>query len=320
MKYIPLAASPFLLLSSCTQAELQDTPMTDIPVELIVTAAISPVSTRATVSTTSFQDGDKIGLFSVDGSSGVIDDTQINLQYEYSANTNRFTSGTPFYFRNTSEVSLYAYYPYQSGLTSSDYLIPIDTRAYNQGDDVTFPGTTWRMNDYLYACAYYVSVTNPYVQFDFWHGMSLVHLTFKADPSAGVPDLSLLTGYEITTGLIMDGTFDPTHNQISADNSAPKESLNITIGEEVDLTGEQEYSQSLILLPQNVSSGNKIEFTVYYAGKQYVGYGSLPPGNSFHGGESSVYTITISDTELTVTGSEIPWTTGSSANGVVILD
>ena len=106
---------------SCERAEFETAPASDAPAISLTGHIDQVLGTR--VSADGFCDGDAVGVYVVNyegGASGTLSSkgNQVdNLRYAYDASSNKWESSYPAYYKDaTTEVDIYGYYPYVTGI------------------------------------------------------------------------------------------------------------------------------------------------------------------------------------------------------------
>lgn len=141
----------------------------------------------ATDFTSSWENGDKIGVYIVKGggtlqASGNYAD---NVQFTYNSGT--WTTTTPQYYPNDGgTLSFYAYYPYDAGMTNPlayTFNVPIDQASNN--------GENYKKNDFLWAKLENVLKSNNAVALQFSHALAMVEIAIT-DNSYNLPIVNLL--------------------------------------------------------------------------------------------------------------------------------
>ena len=266
------------LLASCTNDELADNPLANGPVAAKVTAGINQTLTRVSADGTSFTDGDKINVIADDGA------------YEYIYGSGTWNELSPYYFQDLNDVNFKAWYATaepENNAISVNTTIQTVTDGWNQWDILVTPTVA-------------ASASSPTINFTgdnaFSHIMSQVTLTFRE--GEGVNNLTGLTAYTLKN-LVTEATFNTLTCEL--ENKATTGDVSI-----MDISGVSgpEYSATpLILLPQAVTS-NQIALEVTYNNQVYKANLSTPT-NGLQAGYSYAYTVTIKNTGLEISNSDI---------------
>ncbi|WP_081966617.1 fimbrillin family protein [Porphyromonas crevioricanis] len=297
-KLLHLVAVGALMLSACSQDEVLN-PLDKAPVAMTFTADISSqLRTNTRVSGTAFEQNDAVGIVACvldDSGTETTDLTQLNCKYVYDGT--RFSSESPYYFRNLQEVKFKAYYPYRSNAELNS------ERKFVIHADATHQTSVWqRRNDILYAEAAPTSVRRPQVAFSgenhaFKHLMSQMTIEFRAGD--GIPDLSLLSGYTLK-GLYLTGTYEIGTRDILADTGISRADLRMS----VTGTATPSLSAAPVLLIPQPCSGNRLSLEVTYDGQVYKA--DLDPRTYTMAsailmkGYHYTFTVTVSKTGLSV--------------------
>ena len=274
-----LAGLAFLVLS-CNS----DDPMTqtDGPVPMTVKAEIHEAVTKIDDAGTAFTNGDRIGIIPL--KDGQVEATQANKLYTH--NGTKFQSTAPYYYQDLKEVTFNAYYPYQETLT--DNKIALKTDATHQTAEAR------KANDLLFATAK-GDVDKPEVAYTFEHQLTQLTLTFKAGD--GVGDLTTLRGYELTTPLVQQGSFDLATGTLEPGNTKSTLAMSLT-----GATGKELTADPLLLLPQAVT-GNELELQLSYNENTY--HATLKLTDGLQRGTHYTYEVTINNSGLAVGNASI---------------
>ncbi len=280
---ISLAA---LALTACNKNGAEDSQAIIDPVAMAsFTADIrTAAASRANAEGTAFANGDKVGIVPIK-STGV-DTPQYNTLYTFDGT--QFVANPPYWFRDRSDVTFNAYYPYTKDGIADDDTIAIDTKAENQkaAED------GWRLNDILFATAS-TNVSSPTVSYTdgnaFTHQLSKLTLTFKAGD--GIADLSALQNYTIGS-LVTKGSFNAVTGTLSLD--AEDVGGNLTMAVSGTATTELA-ATSLIILPQTLSTG-ALNLSVTFHDQIYKATLSLTDG--LNAGKHYTFNVTIQSTGL----------------------
>lgn len=141
----------------------------------------------ATDFTSTWQNGDKIGVYIVKGggtlqASGNYAD---NVQFTYNSGT--WTTTTPQYYPNDGAIlSFYAYYPYDAGMSNPNayaFNVPVDQVSNN--------GEYYKKNDFLWAKLANVSKSNNAVAMQFSHALAMIEIAIS-DNVPTQPSVNLL--------------------------------------------------------------------------------------------------------------------------------
>lgn len=234
--------------------------------------------TRA--SGTVWDNGDAIGV----SVTSVGATTGSNVKYTY--NGSCFDSAMPIHFNDEALVTFSAYYPFTGTSGTAETTIAASTA--DQSKQKQF--------DFLYASGANAYIASPEVQFygihGFSHCMSQLTFTFKAG-NADL-DLSGLTSYTVS-GLVMDGTFNPSTGIATASSTA---ATDIT----TDLTGKASGSvytaEPLILFPQKPADNtfllSVVNDGITYTARVTLSTEALTPGCNVN------YSVVVSKSEVVV--------------------
>lgn len=263
------------------------------PVEARISANIESLATRA--AGTAWTDGDAIGVTGTSGSQ-----LYDNVQYVYSATTQpNFTlasGASPIYFQNTDDVTFTAYYPYAGSVSTTSASISKTISAADQSttSDTETGFTPQSQIDYLYGTGTGGVGTNGEVNFTFNHKMSQLVLNFIAGADVSLNDL---TSYTLQ-GLKMQGTFDTSDGEASADAEA--QAADLTINAETGYYDATNHTSTLILFPQAAASAT---LCVSLDGQTYTATLNFPTASAVQGlesGYSYTYNVTVSKDDMVI--------------------
>lgn len=275
--------------------------LTDGQVAAKISANIENVQTRAAGQ--SWDTNDKIGISCT--SDGNTNYTNVLYTID-NKTTGSFSSTTPIYFQDLQEVTFSAYYPYEAaGGTISKTIAAADQTVEAQKDI-----------DYMYASGAKASKISPEVKFidngagqdcRFQHRMVQLNLTFNKGKDT---DLTKMTNFTVKN-LKMEGTFNTSDGTAAATATA---AADLTITERP--ASSDTYSRSLILFPQDVTSG-KFNLELTLDNVTYKAELSIPSsGTALKSGFKYNYSIEVNKTEISVNQSDIAgWNEGGSGNG-----
>lgn len=176
-----------LLFASCEQEEFgqEDNRRGDgekirfeVAVEAI-TATPSAKETRVATSTdgnytTTWTNGDSIGVYIVKGDVGLQSDNWVNnmkVTYNDGVWTPEFPSGKEYFPTDGEKLHFYAYYPYDRDIAGATILYYL-YRGYDQNNAAQLSAS-----DMLYASTLNVSKGTPSVQLNFTHLLTMVELS-----------------------------------------------------------------------------------------------------------------------------------------------
>lgn len=138
-----LSVMLILGLTNCTSStDIVDNRFSPLIVSIKDTGFIDTINAKTTRTldnryTTTFTNGDKIGLFVVDGSGNV---TTRNLCLTYDGTNWNYPTGTMIYYDNSSTTKYFAYYPYQSTEPTTS------TKTTSASDFFSTTITNWETN------------------------------------------------------------------------------------------------------------------------------------------------------------------------------
>lgn len=215
------------------------------------------------------------------------------------------TNSTPLYWGD-SDVTIYAYHPYNGGLSGDSYTFSIQANQYNESD--------YLKSDLLWVTRTASKSVNP-VPLTFSHMLSKINVTLTSD------DIADLSGATITIcGVKSSATFHTKTGELSSISGE----TDVVAG----IVGASSYTAAAIILPQTVAAGAKF-IKVAHGGKTY--FYTLPSDKTFAKGHSYSYSLKVSSNKLIhVSGTITDWnnedlqgsaigTASTYANGVANL-
>lgn len=286
--FMATAMAAVLALGACDNDENE--PNLTEPVALQVEADINGMNAATRISGSAFEEGDVINVVAAGSST-----------YQYQCNASgSWNSVSPYYFENTDNVDFRAWY---SSVAPVDNVISIATA------DAT---TAWPASNYLLVTpTVSANAISNMVSFRggnaFGHVLTLFTLVFT--PGEGVSSLNGLTDYTLS-GLTTAATF----NTLTCTLAPGSESDDITRSLTGSSTGNVT-AAPIILIPQPTASGIGLEVT--FNGVTYST--TLMAGGTLAAGTHYTYTISVDNTELSVSNVSItPWDPQSGTGSVTI--
>lgn len=134
-----------------------------------------------------WQNGDKIGVYIVKGGGTLLQSGNYadNVEFTYSGGT--WIPATPQYYPNDGgNLSFYAYYPYDSGMSNPNaytFNVPTD-QAFNDGE-------YYKKNDFLWAKLENVTKSNNAVPLQFSHALAMIEIAITDNVNTA-PSVNLL--------------------------------------------------------------------------------------------------------------------------------
>lgn len=277
-KFILLAAAAVSLTACNTEDKYIDE-----PVAAQISATIGG-NTMSRASDVTWDKGDNIGIS--------VSDRYLNIKYT-TENGDGIFDGTTIYFRNkVSPETLIAYYPFSGTEGQAPSVIEVSTGAERQTPDEQ------PKFDFLYAIKENVTGADPNVIFTFSHRMS--KLTFIFENGNDGTDVSKITSCEIS-GLILDGTFNPSTGDCLANATASTDVLSLP-----PTPKDDKMVLSPIIFPQTVG---KVTMKIKDSEAQEYSCDLKFNHNRLESGNNYLYTIIVNKTSLIVNPCEITeWT------------
>lgn len=134
-----------------------------------------------------WQNGDKIGVYIVKGSGALMASGNYADNVEFTYNNGSWVTSTPQYYPNDGDdLSFYAYYPYDAGMTNPNaytFNVPID--------QVSNDGQFYKKNDFLWAKLENVSKSDNTVALLFSHALAMIEIAI-VDNANTAPTINLL--------------------------------------------------------------------------------------------------------------------------------
>lgn len=264
--------------SSCSDKTNEDAPR-----EHNATLEVVSEINTLRASETSWDKGDKIGLYVVESGKGLaaanIYQGASNLSYVTSNGDGRFapTTGSQLPLLEGKRVDVISYYPHQE--VGGDYKIKL-----NVGDQSDLPKL-----DLLYSSnARAIDARAPRANLVFDHVMSQLQLNVLAGTGVDLSGLKVRIG-----GVITEGVFDPTIGKVA--------SLGTTTKEVVASSESGGSVQRAILIPGQKLNDLKLTFEI--GGKSYV-YDKLPQ-RAMQSGVRDRFTFQINEGGLMLVNSTI---------------
>lgn len=129
----------------------------------------------ATNFTSTWENGDKIGVYIVKGSGGLLASGNYADNVELTYNNGTWATATPQYYPNDGDnLSFYAYYPYDAGMTNPNtytFNVPIDQASNN--------GEYYKKNDFLWVKLENVSKSDNAVVLLFSHALAMIEIAIS---------------------------------------------------------------------------------------------------------------------------------------------
>ncbi len=226
---------------------------------------------------TTWEDGDKIGLYAVRHAAGataelaVADNYIHNEVLTYSAATQKWTPANPTYSANGDQLDFYAYYPYDAAATDPTHItfnIATDQSAkanYN-GSDILFSNTTKNVG----------SATTS-IPLTFAHQLAMVQLSVGKGYNAS--SVSLLGCSTAATGNLSSG--------ITSNGGAEKQTIKMFRLEQLsDADYTTNYTFRALVPAQTLASGTRM-FSI--AGDKSFLSGTLTTDVSLSAGKTEIY-------------------------------
>lgn len=279
------AIAATVILTSCDNNDGVDN---SNRVALSVISGIATETTQTRVTGTSWDAGDAIGIFQLQGSNTL----NTNSKYVSSTGTSAFspaTLGETIYFPIDASTSsdFIAYHPYKTGQTVFDYAVTVS----DQSNQATI--------DLLVADKVTGKDKNaPAVAFNFKHRLSKVSLTIAAGNGIAPSDLE---GIVITiTGQQTAATYNINTFTLTPSGAVQEITLK---------TAGDGLSSEAIILPAAATTGRQLIFTLKTLNEPFIW--DIPNDKAFDSGVKYNYSITLNRTSIEVTSTITDWIDGN---------
>lgn len=295
MATIVCAMMTTALFSSCSNDEEQIVENQQKPVELKITADISTRAANA-----SWTSGDKIGVFSMDGTTP----SYSNMSYTTATGNGSFTPSqedqTIMLPHDGESRTIAAYYPFTAAAASGTYDIDVSNQNNQEAIDLLIAKPVSN-----------VSKTSPVAALEFHHKLVKMHLTIS--PGEGITSAQLASMTVTISNQPTTGTCDVINNGNVIVTSATTSTITL-------LTTNNGTSCEAILLPANSTANMILTFNIPNAGVYKWAVNSAAKSQSFDAGNKYKYDISINKTSIIVNASIEDWTqgNGSGENGNAI--
>ena len=296
------------LMASCQESEWTSSQSDDLAMSVV--ASISPVSnvgqsryTGDEPDLVEFTENDQIGIF-VDGGEPV--------QWTYGS-SGWSATGVVYWPDKTNEHLFQAYYPYVDGATVEHVPMP---GLKNQN------GTMGSLSscDFLKATTSQSYGTEGIVEFKgegktFVHVSSLLKLTFRGNEDLQASTLDKIS--VLGKDLVAPSAYSFSDDEVILFPDESSDLLEVALGHEMNGSDATFY----FILNAKSDAMTPVTLTLEYTtdGKSYVASMNNFAGNLFAGGMQQSYTISVKDSYLIVSGSDIsPWGTGETLDNIII--
>ncbi|MBQ8887933.1 MAG: fimbrillin family protein [Bacteroidaceae bacterium] len=296
------------LMTGCQQSEVENSESNDLRMSLVArigNLTEAPASRYAgdEPNHAEFAENDCIGVF-------MDEDEALKWTYGLSG----WTAETLVYWPDkTEEHSFCAFYPYAEATSTEEVPMP---------DLKSQAGTMESLSacDFLVAATTQSYGTDGTVAFygegkSFSHVSSLLKLTIKGD---GDLQTSTLDKISIAgTNIVAPSTYSFVDKAVTLSPDADSDLLETTPSHEMNGADATYY----FIVNEKLDASATVTLTIEYttAGKTYVASMENFAGNTFAGGMQQSYTITIKDSSLIISGSEIePWGEGETLEDIII--
>lgn len=225
------------------------------------------IATRSVIESTSFNNGDQIGVFAFDANSTNVHATYGN-KWDLESDISLTETPTP----------IYAYYPYT---TDCDY----QTFKVDIAPDAIVTGQA----DYLYGKSVEdVSATSPEALIRFNHALARITLSIKRsadDAGYGVLSNVCLQNTGSNTVILTSGWMDVTTGVISSTNAG-----SISFDMNYTLSNETAQNVDILVIPTAMEKEGMAELILTIDGSQYT---VNMPADTWEAGQQYTYPITI---------------------------
>ena len=297
------------LMASCHECELPSSKGDDLTMSVV--ASMSTLN-EAAQSRYSGSDPNSMN-FVVDDSIGIfVDDDEVPVKWTY-ISSGWAADGVVFWPDKTESHVFQAFYPYiadatmdnvpmpdlkeqdgtMAGLSKCDFLKAVTTQSYGTTGTVAFKGEGK----------------------SFVHVSSLLKLTLKGDE-----DLQSSTIDKISVSgenIVAPSSYSFENDEVTLSPDESSSLLDVGLAHEMKGADVSFY----FILNAKSDASSLVTLTIEYTtnGKQYVASLDNFAGNVFAGGMQQSYSISVKDSYLIVSGSEISeWGKGETLSGIII--
>src|SRR5574344_340877 len=262
-------------------------------------------NTRAIITGTTFSKGDSIGVCVLNAAGNLYTANSLNMPATYDGTQWKFESPLKL---TTDAATVFAYYPYRSGVSSSLTV------------DIT-PNATTGQPDFLYAKpTSAVNADNPVATLHFNHLLS--RITFQIAKSSADTGTGALTSISLgnstdATVIATQGTADiKTFTIVPTANTAAK--IKQTVNNTLSTTA---VNIDLLVIPTTIN--NNAELTLVIDGKEYT---VKIPSITWTAGKQYTYPVTVNRTSSTTVSLSIdqpdinPWNNNTGSSTTITND
>jgi len=317
MNNFKLLLPVLILLAGCAREEQFEYQVDNGSIPISVEGKIDQISTKATAD--GFVDGDALGLYAVNYSDGNLVPGTLqdsgnqadNAQYVFDEKAWKWNSLKPVYYKDVNtNVDLYVYYPYMSGIESvNSYNFEVKKDQAMAATQIALSG--YEASDFLWAKVANVAPTE-----------SKIKVTLKHKMANAIVVLEEGTGFN-------EGEFAMLEKSVLVSSTTRKATINFADGSITPVGGAQvdgivmapqeDGSFRAIVIPQTVNAGTRL-FTITVEGLTY-GF-KMDNATEYASGKMNKYTIKINrknptgEYELELADTEVlPWTEDRNTHG-----
>ncbi|MBR5729539.1 MAG: fimbrillin family protein [Prevotella sp.] len=287
MAAIVCAMTATAMFSSCSSNdEEQVVENQQKQVELKITAGISTRAVNA-----SWTSGDKIGVFSMDGTTPSYSNmsyTTVNGDGNFTPSQEDQTIMLPY---DSESRTIAAYYPFTAAAASGTYTIDVSNQSNQEAIDLLVANPVSN-----------VSKTSPVAALEFHHKLVKIDLTIS--PGEGITQEQLASMTVTISNQPTTGTCDVINNGNVVVTSTNTSTITL-------LTTNNGATSEAILLPVSSTENMILTFDIPNAGVYKWAVNSAAKSQSFDAGNKYKYDISINKTSLIVNSSIEDWTQGN---------
>ncbi len=278
-----LIVSAAVTAASCSK---ESTPKGEGPAEVRFSSAISRASG------TSWETGDRIGVYMVATGTNTVKENASNKPYAFSSGSSFAATGDDrIYFPSSGNVDFIAYYPYNASVSGYTYPVDVAVQASQQAIDLMRSDNATDK-----------AKTTAAVELTFTHQLS--RIVFSVLKGTGLTSADFTAMTVKINGMNTAASFDVATGTLSGQSTV------------ADITAKAVTAGSLyhaIVLPATVATPNTVSLELALNNTDGdVFTWSIPAATVFAAGQERTFNITLSRTLIDVTATITEWGNGGS--------
>lgn len=306
-----------LVIAGCVREEPLEDQVSDSMIPISVEGKIDQIPTKATAD--GFVDGDALGLYAVNYSDGNLVPGTLqdsgnqadNAKYVFDEKAWKWNSLKPVYYKDVNtNVDLYVYYPYMSGIESvSAYNFEVKKDQAMAATQIALSG--YEASDFLWAKVANVVPTESRVKVTLKHKMANAIVVLEEGTGFEEGEFAMLEKSVLVTGTTRKATINFADGSITPVGGAQVDGI--------VMAPQEDGSFRAIVIPQSVSAGTRL-FTITVEGLTY-GF-KMDNATEYTSGKMNKFTIKINrknptgEYELELVNTEVlPWTEDRNTHG-----